>query len=385
MGGGGEPVAIAQSLVERGAFADPFIATARTGPTAQLPPLYPLFMALILKLFGDGRLLVVFTILVHGLHASLLPSLSRLFFKSSAPGIFAGVLSTALPVFVVFPAWDAMYTATGLILFCLLTANLTMHAEHDIRSGVLAGIGGALLLLINPATLTVLLCWMVFLAITKLKETPRIVRTCTAFTVALVLGCTPWTIRNYERFHAFVFIRDNFGLALYKSNNDCAQSNLVGNNLSGCADLKSAFNPAETRLIVTLGEVEYNRYRMAAALDWIRTHPKRFAVLTLRRFVEFWYPPHASGIWIITSLSGLGLLLLLARKDPVGGFLVAVLATFPGIYYVIESNVRYRYPILWVSLLMAGYALAALGTSASRIPFVQQTICRARVKPAPLP
>jgi hypothetical protein len=124
---------------------------------------------------------------------------------------------------------------------------------------------------------------------------------------------------------------------------------------------------------------------MAAALDWIRTHPKRFAVLTLRRFVEFWYPPHASGIWIITSLSGLGLLLLLARKDPVGGFLVAVLATFPGIYYVIESNVRYRYPILWVSLLMAGYALAALGTSATRIPFVQQTICRARVKPVPLP
>jgi hypothetical protein len=231
--GGGEPVAIARSLLERGTFADPFIAVAKTGPTAHLAPLYPLFMALVLKLFGNGQLLVVFTILVHGLHASLLPSVSRLFFKRSTPGVFAGVLSTALPVFAVLPAWDAMYSATGLILFCLLAARLTMQAKHDIRGGALAGLCGAVLLLTNPATLVVLLCWVVFLAVTKLRETRRMARFCAGFLVALILGCTPWTIRNYERLHAFVFIKDNLGLALYTSNNDCAQSSLDKNEISG--------------------------------------------------------------------------------------------------------------------------------------------------------
>lgn len=317
-------------------------------------------MALVLKLFGDGRALVVFTILVHGLHASLLPSLSRLLFKRSAPGVFAGILCTALPVFAVLAVWDAMYSAVGLILFCLITSRLTMDTEHDLRSGVLAGLLGALLLLTNPATLVVLLCWVVFLAATRLRDRQRVARFCAGFVVILAVGCLPWMIRNYRELHAVVFIKDNLGLALYTSNNDCAQSSLEKNSLSGCSSRTSPFNHTEAALIARLGEAEYNGVRRSDALSWMCAHPRRFAGLTADRVIDFWFPPHSPAVWLITLLSITGLCVQAIRRDSAMAFLAAVLVTFPGIYYAIESNIRYRYPIMWVSLLSAGYALTCL-------------------------
>jgi len=37
-----------------------------------------------------------------------------------------------------------------------------------------------------------------------------------------------------------------------------------------------------------------------------------------------------------------------------------VLAVYPPIYYVVVSDVRYRYPVLWLTFLSAGYLLTRL-------------------------
>ncbi|HXN49757.1 MAG TPA: hypothetical protein VN893_24100, partial [Bryobacteraceae bacterium] len=120
--GGFETVAIALNLLEQGSFGNPFAATLKTGPTAHLPPLYPLFVAAALWISRNGSVLILCTLLVQALHASLLPWVSRLLFGRIAPGVWGAVLAVALPVFPLMPTWDAMYTATGLIVFCLFTA-----------------------------------------------------------------------------------------------------------------------------------------------------------------------------------------------------------------------------------------------------------------------
>jgi len=41
-------------------------------------------------------------------------------------------------------------------------------------------------------------------------------------------------------------------------------------------------------------------------------------------------------------------------------FLVAVSTIYPLLFYVVVSDERYRYPLLWVSLLCVGYFLSNL-------------------------
>ena len=356
--GGFETVAIALNLIEQGTFGNPFAATLKTGPTAHLPPLYPLFIAAALKISRNGSLLILCTLLVQALHASLLPWASRLLFGRVAPGVWGAVLAVALPVFPLMPTWDAMYTATGLILFCLFTAWMTRRGSGAILAGALAGLAAAVLMLTNVAASVVALCWTLYLA-ARMKAARRAARLVGAFALATALGCAPWAIRNYRVFHQVVLIRDSLGMELYVSNNDCAGFSQDANIASGCHALTHPTRSlAEAELLARTGEVRYNQYRLATAMDWIRTHPRRFAALTGRRIAAFWLPADSLPIMAITCLSLAGFVLMAMRRIPALAFIAAVMALYPLIYYVVQYIPRYRYPILWLSLLGAGYALS---------------------------
>ena len=70
-------------------------------------------------------------------------------------------------------------------------------------------------------------------------------------------------------------------------------------------------------MLKDLGEVEYDRKKIAETLAWIRTHPSRFRQLTLARVGEFWFP---EGLTKTFSLSGfwLGTIFGVARPHPDG-------------------------------------------------------------------
>jgi nitrate reductase NapE component len=59
-------------------------------------------------------------------------------------------------------------------------------------------------------------------------------------------------------------------------------------------------------------------------------------------------------IWFATLLSIPGLIVMARQRMQVITFLFAVYALYPVMYYVVVSDVRYRYPILWLTLLPAG-------------------------------
>jgi hypothetical protein len=361
MMGGGEPMAIAQNLVHEGTFGNPFIVSARTGPTAHLPPLFPAFLALLLWMFPGQPAPVWCVILVHGLHAALLPSVSKLLFGRRAPGLYAAALSIGLPVFALLPTWDAMYTATGLMLFGLFSWWVVNRTRSPLLAGGAAGLFGAALELTNPAVLPVLIGWVLFITAKKYRALKPSRWFAAAFALALMAGCLPWVVRDYRCFHRLVFIRDNLGSVMHSSNNDCAQSSVEANSRSGCAVRTHPIRGrAEAALLVRLGEVDYNRMRLATALDWIATHRSRFLELTRQRIADFWWPPHDWGVRAITVLSLFGLLAMARGSLGPWLFFAGVLAAYPLLYYVLESDVRYRYPILWISLLAAGYLPSAI-------------------------
>jgi len=365
-GRGYEMAAIARSLAEHGTYANPF-APAVTGPTALVPPVHPLFLAALIRLFHSDagmRIAAVFAnILANAAIAALLPRLATVCYGDATAGIIGGalwILSMRL-----LPQWDVANTILGLLCFCLLSARNVRRGEAGmwaLGAGALAG----LMMLLNPAAAFVMGPWLVWLFVRHRVSWTTAVRYVAIAATATVLSIAPWLVRNY-RIWGVPVLRTSLGITLYSSNSDCAQPSLYQEAVSGC--IQKTFpvdSEREARLLRTLGEVRYDRLRTADTLRWISSHRQRFAELTGGRILDFWFPdPMESAyscyaIWAITLLSIPGMALMVRRREAITPLIFCVWAIYPLLYYVVVSCDRYRYPILWTSLLPAGYALAAL-------------------------
>jgi hypothetical protein len=366
LGPGFETLAIARNLAAHGQFANPF-SPLLTGPTAHAAPLYPAFLALLIWTFGNSVFFALavngITMVVHSLHAALLPAVSQLFFRDRRPGIWAAAVTIILPVFFLFPQYEIMYVAVGLMLFCLVTRRL---ARRDgIAPGLASGIGIGLLALLNPASVTVAVLWLVYLLWRHRPSHTARFACCAALAAAGTL--VPWTWRNYRQFNSLIFVRDNLGLELHLANNDLAEGSFALNEANGVHRLMHPGNSdTEGREFQTLGETEYYRSRGALASDWIRLHPARFVALTAARVRMFWFPDADDSRWYSRSISfvtitaAMGMLLLARRRDPIIVFIAGALFTYPLLYYFVQSDPRYRTPILWLPLLAGGYLLSSL-------------------------
>ena len=359
-GRGFEMVAVARNLADHGAFADPFDAGA-TGPTAANPPLYPLLLACMFKILGNPNLVTwvatICNIIVNAVTAALLPQVALVLFDDAFPGVIASV--ACLAAMQLMPAWDTGYTVAGLMLFCLFSAS-GMNKRNAAGYGALAGLATGVLALLNPASLLVTLLWIAWLAVPR--KSIAVVRYCGAFFATLCLVMSLWVVRNNVQLGAPV-LRTNFGMSVYASNNDCASASLVEDERGDCYQRHHPnTSREEAQLVRTLGEVAYDRKRTADAMTWMATHPDRFRSLTLGRIREFWFPlpggyPYTTAVvWLITGLSVPGLVLMAWRCERATYFLLAVLLVYPLMYYVVVTDMRYRYPILWISALAAGYA-----------------------------
>jgi hypothetical protein len=114
--------------------------------------------------------------------------------------------------------------------------------------------------------------------------------------------------------------------------------------------------------------------RLREALHWISTHPVRFFKLCAARTAAFWMPPATEGpysllgrgrrleriaIYLMTLLSVAGLFMLY-RRDILSWLVCLVcLGLFPLIYYAVQYEYRYRYPILWITFLLGSLPITA--------------------------
>ena len=361
--GGGEMVAIGLNLARNGFFGNPFAPTLATGPSAVVPPFYPAFIGFLTTTLGDSAAWIVLAtavLLVQGLHASLLPDVSRRFFGDSRPGIYAALICIALPVYSWMPYWDAMYTATGLMAMCLASTSGIALDWPWYRFASFCGLCAGLLALAGPTSVLVSVPWMLWVLAGRRVPVWKTARSCVCFGAVLTIVILPWCLRNYYEIGT-LSLRTNLGMTLFATNNDCAVPSLYGELESGCYQTHHpAGSLAEAQTLQRMGEPAFDRYRIAATAAWAQAHPRRFLHLTAARVAEFWFPSanyglYAGCIWLVTALSIPGLWLL--RRERAVRFTASVFLLYPCLYYVVASDYRYRYPILWLTLLPAGYAI----------------------------
>lgn len=367
---GPESIRIARSLIESGQFADPF-NTLKTGPTAHLAPAFPIYLAILFKIFGLGSrgltaLELSGTVAICA-QVALLPIVGRCLSLGTLAGAIAGCLWLVAKPQAIY-IWEGYYVAGVLAIACCVYRRCLDEDLGAERFTWIFGLIAGLIVLLNPAIGSVLIIYIFWKVVRDGRTALK--RSLPVLILVPAILISPWIIRNYRVFHRFVPIRDNLGLELLVSNNDCAQITYLGNARSRCFQ---AFHPnanaAVAEEVVQLGEPEFSSLCLSSAESWMLDHPTRFIDLTANRFLAFWFPPaeesgFARSNWItrfmvyLLTVSSIGGIVLLYRKDRKSATIfVILLVIFPLLYYVDQWDYRYRCPILWATFLTGSFPL----------------------------
>ena len=349
--------AIAESLVETGQFANPYIVD--TGPTAHLPPLPPAILALIYILFENsitsGYVFMGFILAINAAMYAMTPWVADRLGVGKQAGFIGGIIGA----FMVESDWSTHGEGlAGILLGLMLVAFLKRWGDerNSLVKLLLFGLGIGASFHVQPVLLLIFLGCFTF-EIGRRKISRKL-----AFTGMLALGvilaCVPWAWRNYAVFHELFFIRSNLGLELRMGNHEGANAAMETMNFTRPKHPRTQI--AEARKVQQMGEVEYMRQAMHEALAWILENPVEFLKSTFLRFVYFWFGPLYLGraivvITMLTILAVLGIRRIFRLLSlPQLTIILVPLLTYPLIYYLVPYMPRYRTPIDWLIFMLAG-------------------------------
>lgn len=367
---------VAQSLATGHGYANPF--KGQTGPTTWVPPLYPLLLAGVFKVFGVYTLASAWVILTINSFFSALTALTT--YEIAARCFHRKVAIWAAWIWALYPAamqyavrwvWDM--TVSTWLLTCILVLALRMRRIGETAADLpgptvpgsfglpskdgrtlsrwlLFGLLWGLLGLSNPS----LLLFLPAAGLWVLRGTHEIrkqIGFASVAALAFLLCISPWVIRNALVFHRFIPMRANFGAELYLGNGPGAMGFLMEYNHPYEA-------PGQLRLYKKMGEVAYAHMRGRLAWNYIKSDPGLFVRNSIKRLYFFWISvPHPTGdAWYIepvrvanfafASLAGLfGLALALKRRMPAAWLFVWAFLLLPLIYYFVTVHARFRDPL----------------------------------------
>ncbi|MGD0965746.1 MAG: glycosyltransferase family 39 protein [Candidatus Acidiferrales bacterium] len=380
---------IAYSLARGRGFASPL--RVFTGPTAWMTPVYPFLLAGVLRLFGTYTFRSFMGAVALNIFFSALACVPLFYAGKRIGGARLGALAAWL--WAVFPnanlltfqsLWDASLDAFlgAAILWATLVLAANPRRERDwCGYGLLWG----LTLMTNPVFAILLPFLLGWISYRHWKRGFPWARQVALTGLFVILCCLPWTVRNYEVFHALVPLRSVMGLQLWLGNNAETTPLFLGRR-------HPIFDSAEREKYTEMGEIAYMREKRYLALEYMAGNPRRVAELSARRFLAVWsggtaYPVRDffdnPDLWfryvllfnLFAAMGVLAGIVALWQSHSAYTFPLAVApVVFPLPYYLSLVEPRYRLPIDPIVLLLLAVALHALlgGFRAATSPSLEE-------------
>ena len=343
---------IGRSVAQGQGFSSPY--EGNTGPTAWEPPLYPFLIGGVFKLFGIYTHSSAWVLLsINSLFATLtcIPIflIARKTFGDNVAkwSAYAWGLNPYVWYWSIHWIWDT--TFTPFILACVFLLALELQDWPGWQGwalfGALYGIGT----LANPTMLTFLPFCGLWIWRQRYRRSLASVSGIVISSMLFWAALSPWLIRNHAVFGHFL-LRDDFGLQFRLGNGPYAEGMLM-------PYLQPHHNKLEWEKFQRMGELAYGEACKQEAFDWVRSHPGRFAVISLRRFFYYWngVPRETNSISLVdfrtsaflaTSVLALwGLGRALRQKRPGASLFAGLVLTYPTVYYFVFPHARYRHPI----------------------------------------
>lgn len=375
---GWEAGRIARSLATGHGYANPFAPSfmGPTGPTAWVPPAYPMLIAGVFKLFGvysnlSAWVLLFINCVLSGFTAMFVWEIAcRCFSRRNA--VWSGWLWALYPAAMQYAVrWIWEMTLTTFLFTLVLVLSLRMREinvssarEDSVTNTSQTGqwlLFGLLWGVIALSTSTLLLflpvCGLWILIGTWSR--PHALRNAVLAGVVFLACLMPWEIRNYRVFHAFVPIRGNLGVETYLGNGPGSNGMVMVYNHPNIAT-------NQLELYRQMGEVRYAKMRGEQAKAYILAHPRHFIANTVKRIYFFWVSVPSDVPWVIElprtlsysfiSFAGLlGLALALWHHVPASGLYAWVFLLLPLPYYTVFVQARFRHPLEPIITILAVY------------------------------
>lgn len=350
---------LAGSLAMGHGYSDPYPFFGHSGPSALMPPVYPIALAGIFRVFGlyslTSALVALFlNALLSAVTAIPIYELARQCFSER-------VAKWSAWLWVVFPYsvyWSSVFpwatTLTTLLLTILLILALRLESTSGIGSWLRFGFLWGFAALADPVILSALPFIGGWVCYRSAKRARPWFWPATLAAVVFFAVLAPWVIRNFTVFHQPVFIRDGFWLSFHAGN--------TGKTVHWSDDsVDPSQKPAEFSELARLGELGYMGQKREESLSFVHEHPGWFAQLIVRRFIYFW-----TGFWsfrsdyialepldlanipvstAFTVLALLGLWRVFKERHPARWLFALVWLSFPCAYYVTRPLLRYRSPL----------------------------------------
>jgi Dolichyl-phosphate-mannose-protein mannosyltransferase len=367
---GWEAGRIGRSLATGYGYGNPFSSEilGRTGPTAWLPPVYPLLIGAVFKVFGVYTAASAWVLLAINCVFSAATALAtweiaaRCFNRRVA--VWSGWLWALHPAAMQYATrwlWE-MSISTALFAWVIVLA-LRMRGVGSAADGSGAGIEASSrqtkrwllfglmwgVIALSTSTLTLFLPACGLWVLIGTWKRPHALRDAVLAGLVFVACLTPWMLRNWQVFHAFIPIRGNLGIETYLGNGPGSNGFVMTFNHPNMA-------PNQLRQYVAMGEVRYAAMRGAMAKAYIHAHRGHFLAISLKRAYFFWVGTPSDAAWALEiprvlsysfiSLAGLmGLALALKRRVVGSGLFLWAFLLVPIPYYLVMALARFRHPL----------------------------------------
>lgn len=375
---GWEAGRIARSLALGQGYANPFAPSfmGPTGPTAWVPPAYPMLIAGVFKLFGiytkaSAWVLLFINCILSGFTAMAVWEIAyRCFSRRNA--VWSGWLWALYPAAMQYAVrWIWEMTLTTFLFAIVLVLTLRMRKINvggtrrdsaddtsQTRQWLLFGLlWGVIALSTSTLLLFLPICGLWILIGTWHR--PHSLRNAIFAGIVFLACLTPWEIRNYRVFHEFVPIRGNLGVETYLGNGPGSEGWVMVYDHPN-------FATDQLQLYKQIGEIRYARMRGEMAKAYMRADPGHFIANTIKRIYFFWVSVPSDAPWALElpriisysfiSFAGLlGLALALRNRVPAAGLFAWIFLLLPLPYYTVFVQARFRHPLEPIITIFAVY------------------------------
>ena len=351
------------TLAQRGYLGDPFIIP--TGPTAHVAPAYPVIVAVVRTLTPSNhvclRALSIIVALVTACNIAALLPISRALKLPRGSGTVAALLwLTPLFSWIELSAeQETPFTVAALLALVTLVFRTMGNARPGVMTGAKLGLAAGVAAYVTPTVLPVTaLATLVGARLARWRMT-GLIAVLAGAALAFALAILPYTLRNHQDLGAWFFMRDNLGIELQMSNGPDARATRYENE-QRIWELHPSASPQAATLVRDLGEVGYNRLMQSITISWMKAHPRAALELTAERLGYMVLP--RSPVWYqtvmadATSLMAIAGCVLLWRSRYKFGIrcLSAAIVGYLLVYLLVEHDIRYMYPALFLESLIAG-------------------------------
>ncbi len=346
---------VARSIVAGTGYGNTF---ADTGNSALMPPVYSYCLAALFRIFGTYTTASIFAAAALNSVISILTCIPVALIALTAFGERTARWSAwawAFSPYGIYFSADWLWS-TALVTFLLawlFLLSIRLEEENTFRWAVFGLLGG-FAALTEPVALAVVPLWGAISCFRRARAGKPWLLPGTAAALALLLAMSPWIVRNYLTFHKFIPVRDGFGLELYLGNSGYSEhwaNRAVHPNHSD----------SELREYETSGELAYMAHKQRQALDFIESHKRWFAWMTLRRALYMWTgfwsfdkaylqqepldPPNVFVAFTLSAMAIAGLVAAFREHNKVALRFAGALFFFPLAYYVSHPEAYYFRPL----------------------------------------